>query len=348
MLDLDDTSSTPLYRQVYDQLRASILAGRFHPGDRLPSTRALAASLDVARITVEQGYEQLAAEGYLESRPGSGRYVARPLPDDLLIADRPHMAPERGFEAGAVATSAWAGRLLQGAVGLDDPYEGAGEPLRFDFRPGAPSREAFPASLWRRLLARQWRKEGAGLLEYGSAAGYYPLREAIASYLQRARGVRCRVEQVVITGGTTQAVDLLTRLTVDPGDTAVLEDPGFPGARALLAAYGARLLPIPVDAHGLCVESMPKPERTQGFRLVYATPSHQYPLGGTMPLPRRLALLRWASAAGAIVVEDDYDSEFRYHGRPVTALQGLDTSGIVVYIGTFSKVLSPGLRIGYV
>lgn len=354
MLALDDAAGTPLYRQVYDQIRQAILGGRFRPGDRLPSTRALAASLDVARITVEQGYEQLAAEGYLESRPGSGRYVARPLPDDLLTAAGPAAPGPRPGVSGAAATSAWAGRLMEGerpidgAGGLDDPYERAGAGLRYDFRPGATSRDAFPASLWRRLLARQWRKEGAGLLAYGDAAGYYPLREAIAGYLQRARGVRCEAEQVVITGGTTQAVDLLTRLTVDSGDGAILEDPGFPGARALLTASGARLLLLPVDRQGLCVESLPPIEQARDVRLIYVTPSHQYPLGGTMPLPRRLSLLRWAAAAGAIVVEDDYDSEFRYSGRPVTALQGLDTGGIVVYIGTFSKVLSPGLRLGYV
>jgi GntR family transcriptional regulator/MocR family aminotransferase len=352
MLTLDDASSVPLYRQVYDQLRQAILGGRFRPGDRLPSTRALAASLDVARITVEQGYEQLAGEGYLESRPGSGRYVARPLPDDLLIAAGPAPRPHAA-SVGAVATSAWAARLMRNETtgapgGLDDPYERSGAALRYDFRPGATSRDAFPASLWRRLLARQWRKEGAGLLVYGEAAGYEPLREAIASYLQRARGVRCAAEQVVITSGTTQAVDLLTRLTVDSGDTAILEDPGFPGARALLTASGARLLLIPVDRHGLCVEALPPVEEARGVRLIYVTPSHQYPLGGTLPLPRRLALLRWAAATGAILVEDDYDSEFRYSGRPVTALQGLDDAGLVVYIGTFSKVLSPGLRLGYV
>ena len=354
LLTLDDLSPTPLYRQVYDQLRQAILSGRFLPGDRLPSTRALAASLDVARITVEQGYEQLAAEGYLESRPGSGRYVAQPLPDDLLTAAGPSRPQPRPSRAGARPTSGWAARLMSGesdvagARGLDDPYERAGPPLTYDFRPGATSRDAFPASLWRRLLARQWRKEGAELLAYGDAAGYFPLREAIASYLQRARGVDCEAEQVVITGGTTQAVDLLTRLTVDAGDTAILEDPGFPGARALLSAAGARLLPLPVDDHGLRVESLPPPDQAGGVRLIYVTPSHQYPLGGTLPLPRRLALLRWAEAVGAIVVEDDYDSEFRYSGRPVTALQGLDRAGLVVYIGTFSKVLSPGLRLGYV
>ena len=354
LLTLDDSSSTPLYRQVYDQLRQAILGGRFLPGDRLPSTRALAASLFVARITVEQGYEQLAAEGYLESRPGSGRYVAQPLPDDLLTAAAPSSPTPRPSPGGAGATSAWASRLMggeneiAGVGGLDDPYERIGAQLRYDFRPGATSRDAFPASLWRRLLARQWRKEGAGLLAYGDAAGYQPLREAIASYLQRARGVRCEAEQVVITGGTTQAVDLLTRLTVDTGDAAILEDPGFPGARALLAASGARLLALPVDAHGLRVEALPPHDQAGGVRLIYVTPSHQYPLGGTMPLPRRLALLHWAATAGAIIVEDDYDSEFRYSGRPVTALQGLDGAGLVVYIGTFSKVLSPGLRLGYV
>lgn len=347
MIDLDEARRAPLYRQIYEQLRAAILAGRFRPGDRLPSTRALAASLAVARITVEQGYEQLAAEGYLESRRGSGRYVARPLPDDLLTAVAPETAAGAAGASRAGPTSSWARRLVEGGLGDDDPYGGR-LGLRYDFRPGAPSREAFPASLWRRLLARQWRKEGAGLLTYGDPAGYYPLRRAVAEYVQRARGVRCEAEQVVITGGTTQAVDLLTRLTVDPGDTVVVEDPGFPGARALLAAGGACILPVAVDRQGLPVEALPPADGQPRVRLIYVTPSHQYPLGGTMPLPRRLALLRWAAAHGAIVVEDDYDSEFRYSGRPVTALQGLDSEGLVVYIGTFSKVLSPGLRIGYV
>lgn len=353
LLNLDE-HGTPLYRQIYGQLRLAILSGRFRPGDRLPSTRALAATLDVARITVEQGYELLAAEGYLESRPGSGRFVAHPLPDDMLVATQPEEPKAIPLRGGAFATSAWAQRLglasraNEHPAGLADPYSLPGAPLQFDFRPGAPSREAFPASLWRRLLARQWRKEDSDLLAYGDAAGYRPLREAIAAYLRRARGVQCDAEQVVITGGTTQAVDLLTRLTVDAGDLAIVEDPGFPSARALMSAYGACILPIPVDEHGLCVEALPAPERVRNVRLVYVTPSHQYPLGGTMPLPRRLALLHWAAEAGAVLVEDDYDSEFRYSGRPVMALQGLDPRGRVVYIGTFSKVLSPGLRIGYV
>jgi len=217
--------------------------------------------------------------------------------------------------------------------------------LPVPFRPGIPGLDLFPHTLWNRLRSRIVRKLPSSLYAYSDAAGYPPLRKAIANYLKEARGVRCDHEQVIIVSGTQQALDLAARLLLDPGDPVIVEDPGYLGARAALEAAGAKVMPIPVDQDGLVFE---EPKQLPVARLACVTPSHQYPLGGTLPLRRRLALLEWARQHGAWIIEDDYDSEYRYHGNPLPALQGLDRCGCVLYLGTFSKVLNPAFRIGYI
>jgi GntR family transcriptional regulator/MocR family aminotransferase len=338
-LTLDPASPAPIYRQIYSGVRAAILQGRLAPGAALPSTRAFAAELGVSRTTVVAAFEQLLAEGYVQGRAGAGTYVAQTLPDDLLrpAADRParHAAGGDGR-----------GLSRRGALLAATPVAAArdeGRPVAF--RPGLPALDAFPFALWARLVARRYRRPPAELLSYGDPAGYRPLREAIAGYLGESRAVRCRPEQVLVVTGAQQAIDLTARVLLDPGDAVWVEDPGYIAGRGSLRGAGAELVPVPVDAQGLDVAA--GVAAAPAARMVYVTPSHQYPLGVTMSLPRRLALLEWASRASAWVLEDDYDSEYRYAGRPLAALQGLDSEGRVIYLGTFSKVLFPSLCLAY-
>lgn len=337
----DRSSPVPLHRQLYEGMRGDILAGRLAAGIRLPSTRALAAELGVSRNTVMGAYVQLLSEGYARGRVGAGTYVADALPDDLLSA---------GSRDGGRLQKAGSGRGLsrRGEVLAATPAitsRDLGAPRAF--RSGVPAPDGFPSRAWGRISGKVWRNPPRGLLGYGDPAGYEPLRAEISAYLGAARAVRCSWEQVIVVSGSQQALDLVARVLLDPGDAAWIEDPGYMGARGALAGAGARLVPVPVDGDGLDVEA--GIEKEARARLACVTPSHQYPLGVTMSLGRRLALLRWASRSGAWVIEDDYDSEYRYTGRPLEALQGLDSSaeGCVIYVGTFSKVLSPALRLGY-
>ncbi len=338
-IPLDATSATPLFRQLYDGLRGTILSGSLKAGTRLPASRTLSSELGVSRNTVMTAYEQLLAEGYLEGKVGSGTYVTRTLPEDALLVKKGTTAqkepaqrrgrPSRRGELLA-ATPAWVVR-------------GSANPK--PFRPGVPAMDTMPLDVWSSLAARHWRRSTAHHLGYGDPAGYRPFREAIATHLRTARGVVCSVDQVVIAAGTQQALDLASRILLDPGDSAWIEDPGYVGARGVLIGAGARLQPVPVDQEGMVVSE--GVARCPDARLAYVTPSHQYPLGVAMSLPRRLELLAWARRADAWVLEDDYDSEFRYTGRPLASLQGLDHEGRVIYMGTFSKVLFPALRISY-
>jgi GntR family transcriptional regulator/MocR family aminotransferase len=336
---LDPATSVPLFRQLYEGLRRHILDGSLAAGMRLPATRGLARDLGVSRNTVLNAYEQLLAEGYLEGRLGSGTYVPPTLPEDMtqvcraLAARKPAPARRR--------TLSRRGELL-----ARTPMAPA-RPSRTPrpFRPGIPALDAFPFETWTRLVARYHRGPPRDFLSYGDPAGYGPLRRAIAAHLGPARAVHCAPEQVLITSGSQQGIDLIARLLLDPGDTAWVEDPGYVGGRAALAGSGVHLAAVPLDANGLDVHA--GRSLAPNARLAYVTPSHQYPLGVTMSLPRRLALLDWARRADAWVVEDDYDSEFRYAGRPLAALQGLDPDGRVIYLGTFSKTLFPSLRLGY-
>lgn len=335
------TATASLYQQLYAGLRQAILQGRLRAGVRLPSTRELATALQLSRNTVMAAFEQLVAEGYLESRVGDGTYVSSALPDDLTLA-----APagrRRSVTPGNGAPPHFSQRhhLITTA-----PMGGStDEHAPRAFRTGIPALDAFPTELWSRLVAQQWRQATPALLTYGDARGYEPLRQAIAEYLGAARGVRCTAEQVLITAGSQHALDLVAQILLDPGDPVWIEDPGYRGARAALLGVGAHLLPIPVDEEGLCVEV--GVAQSPAARLAYVTPSHQYPTGATMSVARRLALLAWARQQNAWILEDDYDSEYRYRGRPLAALQGLDQAERVLYSGTFSKVLFPGLRLGY-
>jgi GntR family transcriptional regulator/MocR family aminotransferase len=309
-------------------MRESILGGRLAPGAGLPSSRALAEELGVSRNTVTLAFDQLVAEGYIEGSPRSGTRVA-------AVPERtPGAKPTRGPGPSARGKSIADARL---------PAISRGESPSVPFRVGVPALDQFPSRLWSRLASRRWRRQP--LLDYGEPGGFSPLREAIADYVRLARGVRCQTEQVIVTNGSQQGVDLAARMLLDPGDAVWMEDPGYIGARTALQASGARLVPLPVDRDGLVVE---EGERVAPrARLVYASPSHQFPIGVTMSASRRLALLRWAAQAGAWVLEDDYDSEFRYDARPLASLQGMDEDGRVIYVGTFSKTLFPAVRLGY-
>ncbi len=338
----DETATTPLYRQIYDALRQAILSGQLAAGTRLPATRTLAEELHVARNTVLIAFAQLFAEGYVEGKVGSGTYVARTLPDDLLLARR---RPAKTTAPSPVPESdrslSQRGRLLAATRVL--PARSFMAPRAF--HPGTPAFDAFPYDIWGRLAARHWRAHDTSLMGYGESAGYRPLREAIAAYVGAARAVRCAPEQVIVVAGSQQGLNLAVNLLLDPGDAAWIEDPGYRGAYGALTGAGATLVPVPVDAEGLDVAA--GAQRCHTARVIYVSPSHQFPLGITMSLARRLALLEWAAQHNAWILEDDYDSEYRYAGRPLASLQGLDQHRRVIYIGTFSKVLFPGLRLGY-
>jgi GntR family transcriptional regulator/MocR family aminotransferase len=334
-LAIDPTSPERRYRQIYGQLRRSILDGALKPGSRLPSSRALAIDLGVSRATVIQAFEQLAAEGYIRGREGAATYVS------VLNHE-----PDRRPAAPTLASGALPSRRGQAIANLSiEALQGLGETPRA-FATGVPALDVFPTEVWGRLLSRRWRSCSPRHLGYGDPFGFRPLREAIAEYLRAARGVRCQADQILICNGSQQAIDLTLRVTLDPGDLAWLEDPGYDGARNALLGYGAHVVPVSVDADGFDVDQAMR--MAPRARLAYLTPARQVPLGMPLSLPRRLALLRWAAAHGSWIFEDDYDSEFRYASTPLSALQGLDDSGNVIYAGTFSKLMFPALRLAYV
>ena len=338
LLNLEEASG-PLYRRVYHALKSVIRGGRLGPAARLPSTRALAADLGVSRNTIVLAYEQLAAEGYVVSRQRSTASVVGAGPARALPA------PDRARSEAPPRISAYARRLIRHPAVPPAGAYGTRPGLRYDFRYGRPAVDEFPREIWRRIVAARVRQPSDEALGYASAAGHPPLREALAEYLRRARGLSCDADQVVVVNGSQQAFDLLARILLDPGDAAVVEEPHYPGATVTFEAAGARLIRIPVDDDGLDTARLPAVGTPP--RLAYVTPCHQFPTGVSMPLERRLALLAWAARVGAWIVEDDYVSEFRYEGRPLEALQSLDRRGRVVYVGTFSKTLFPALRLAY-
>ncbi|HZF13927.1 MAG TPA: PLP-dependent aminotransferase family protein [Thermoanaerobaculia bacterium] len=328
----------PASRWLYDQLRAAILEGRLRPGARLPATRDLARHYGLARGTIVEGFEQLKAEGYLEASVGSGTYVARVLPDRLL-----EVRSARAMPAASPASEPPPARRLSDYARRVRPFEEiTAGPLRA-FRANRPALDLFPTTLWAQVAARRLRRASASLLLGCGPLGYRPLQEAVAGYLTTSRGVKCVPEQVAIVSGVQEALDLVARLVVNPGDRVAVENPGYIGATLVFEASGATVAPVPVDDEGLSLSH----SALRGARLVYVTPAHQFPLGVSMSLPRRLALLAWARASGALLFEDDYDSEYRYSGRPLPALQGLDRHGLVLFAGSFSKVLFSSLRLGY-
>ncbi|GJD62402.1 PLP-dependent aminotransferase family protein [Methylobacterium frigidaeris] len=319
----------PVSAQIGTDLKAQIAQGVYPPGAALPSTRALAVELGVSRTTVTAAYDQLIAEGYLETRPGARARVAAGLRAGQAPAAAAPMPPHH--------LSAFGRRLLA------EPAPAAAPGPAIDFRYGDLSGDDFPVLAWRRALSAVLLRRPARL-GYGDPRGLPELRAALQAYLWRARGLSCSLDQIVVVNGSQQGIDLCARLLVDPGDRVVMEDPGYGAARRVFAAAGAAIQPVPVDAEGL------QTGRLAGIgpaRLAYVTPSHQFPLGGVLSAARRQALLAWAEACGATVVEDDYDGEYRFDARPVEALLSLDRAGRVVYVGTVSKTLSPQLRLGY-
>jgi GntR family transcriptional regulator/MocR family aminotransferase len=335
----DRLSSAPLYRQLYEKLRQQILTGAFGPGQQIPSSRVLAADLDVSRNTAMNAIEQLIAEGYLEGEAKTGTFVADVLPDDMMA-----VAPDVPERAGGVPRdprwSQFGARLAQ--LGL---RPGPWEVLPSPFRPGISAFDQFPFDIWSRLASRHWRNPSRHVLTYGDPAGYLPLRRAIFDYMAVARGIKGSAEQVVIVAGAQQGIDLTVRLLLDAGDSVWMEEPGYLGTAAALHASGASVVPVPVDESGPKVRT--GVERAPLAKLACVTPSHQFPRGVTMTLSRRLELLKWAAKADAWILEDDYDSEYRYAGRPIPALQGLDHNDRVIYLGTFTKVLFPSIRLAY-
>jgi GntR family transcriptional regulator / MocR family aminotransferase len=326
---LDRASPVSLSRQLAGALRQAIGEGRIGAGARLPSTRALAGELGLARSTVVGVFEQLAAEGYISGRPGSGYVVAAPLTD---------AEPRGRNEPAAPRPLSRHGESLRAYA---PPPRGLPRP----FEPGHAEVDSRFIAAWKRLSARVLSGRSRLAWGYGDPQGEPELRRAIADYLAAARGVRCTPEQIVLTSGTQQGLSLAARVLIDPGDRAWVEDPCYRAALDILRAAEAEIVPVPVDAHGLDIAAGPRAKTPP--RLVYTTPSRQYPLGMAMPLARRVSLLAWAAAAGVWVIEDDYESEFQAPGRMLPSLQGLDRAGRVIYLGTFSKLLFPSLRLGY-
>ncbi|MFP2932340.1 PLP-dependent aminotransferase family protein [Pyxidicoccus sp. 3LG] len=338
IISVDRRSPRPLYRQVYEGYREAIVDRRLRAGQRLPSTRSLATELGISRIPILGAFEQLLAEGYFESRVGAGTFVASALPDEGPVPEaRAATVRSAAVRPGRRVVSQRSGLLPP----VSEPWLGSWGA----FRVSQPALDHFPFQVWSSLVARHSRNPTRSLLSYGDPMGYRPLREALAAYLRTSRAVRCEAEHIMVVSGSQQALELSARVLLDPRSPVWMEEPGYPGARDVLTMAGARLVPVPVDAEGLDVNA--GIARCANARAAYVTPSHQYPLGGTLSASRRLQLLDWAQRSGAWLLEDDYDSEYRYESLPVSALQGMDRDSRVIYIGTFSKVLFPALRVGY-
>ena len=335
MTRLGSQDALPLHRQLYEALRRAMLDGKLGAGERLPSSRDLAQDLNLSRNTVVAAINQLSVEGYLASRVGSGTYV-----NDNV----PRATPGRGHAGGPLrAAPQQAGRLSKRGEGLAHRFSAADLEVQ-PFTPGIADFSAFPLPLWQRLQNKHWRMTYPDMLDYNTSGGYAPLRRAIADYLRVFRSVQLDADQVIVTTGTQQSLELCARLLADHGDTVWVEDPAYWGAVKAFMATGLAIHPVPVDDEGICPSAA---DNAQPPRLIYVTPSHQYPTGAVMSLPRRHQLLATARVHDAWVLEDDYDSEYRFSGPPISSLEGLDTDGRVLYMGTFSKVLYPGIKLGY-
>jgi GntR family transcriptional regulator / MocR family aminotransferase len=331
----------PLYRQIYEAISRGILDGRFAPGARLPSSRRLAADLGVSRITVMNAYDQLLAEGYIEGRHGSGTFVASKLPEEFLRVKKGEKHASGENNNRTINFSDYGNYLKNSAGRIVDHHSRS---TIAAFQHSLPAMREFPFDVWSKIVQQKLKYPSQSLSGYGEAMGYRPLRTAVAEHLRSTRGVDCDDEQVFITAGTQQAIYLISRILLSVNDTVWLEDPCHLGARDIFEAAAARIVSVPVNEEGFDLEAAKK--LSPPARIVYVTPSHQFPLGITMSLERRLNLLEWAGANNAWIVEDDYDSEFRYAARPLPALQGLDRGARVLYLGTFSKTVFPGLRLG--
>ncbi|WP_150274616.1 PLP-dependent aminotransferase family protein [Paenibacillus tepidiphilus] len=337
LITIDKKRETALSRQVYGQILQAIAGGCLKSGDRLPATRLLSKQLLVSRSVVLEAYEQLQAEGYLEMRKGAGTFVA------ATAAEAGTSSPPVSGDGCTVATKA------PEFISFD-PLSSA---AAYDFRHGVPAWDVFPMDRWQRALNEACRRATPDMLTYGPAEGSFALRDEIARLVRSTRSIPALPEQIVITTGATQALDILSRLCLSKGDQVLVEDPTHHVLREIFSFSGGEIIPVPVDQEGICVRDIDRclaaysqgPERTP--KLLYVTPSHQFPIGVTLSFNRRIQLLEWARRSNALIIEDDYDSEYRYVGQKASALAGLDTSGRVVYVGSFSKILFPALRIGY-
>ena len=327
-----------LWRWLYTELRGAILDGRLKAGARMPSTRSLGMQYSLSRGTVVAAFDQLHAEGYTRTEVGSGTYVASGVPDGFLSATRKPAA--LGLPKSKAALPKRAQVFLK-----DVEVTPASHSIGKAFRTYEPALDLFPVDLWARVASRVLRRAPRSLYAHGNAAGYQPLRRAIAAYVGASRGVHCSPDQIIVTSGAQQALDLIGRFLLAPGDLVWMEDPGYSGALQTLRATSARIVPVPVDGEGLIVKAGRK--LALNAKLAYVTPANQFPMGVTMSADRRLELLRWAGSANAWIIEDEYDAEYRYFGHPVAALQGLDSSGCVIYVGTFTKMLFNALRLGF-
>jgi GntR family transcriptional regulator / MocR family aminotransferase len=328
-------AGTSAYRWLCSSLRAAILDGRLRPGTRLPATRDLARQYGLSRGTMVTAFEQLKSEGYIAARTGSGTYVNAILPDSLLEVGGQSRAPRSSRSHQA--------RRLSDVGKRVRPFPSVATHRARAFRANQPALDLFPMTLWAQVAGRRLRRASVDLLRGCDPLGYPPLRNAVADYLSVSRGVSCVPEQVAIVSGVQEALDLVARLFLNPGDRVCMENPGYIGAALTFDAIGAKLSSLPLDNDGMVLPDA----RTRNVRLIYVTPAHQFPVGVSMSLSRRLALIDRARRSGALIFEDDYDSEYRYAGPPVPALQGLDRYGLVLYAGSFSKVLFPSLRLGY-
>src|SRR5881227_362936 len=343
MIRLDRRATEPLHEQLYRQIRDELKSGRFSDGSsRLPSSRALATERGVSRSTVRLALSKLHAEGYLRSKRGSGTFVANLLPETFLTADQ--AKPNRPIQS-AVRVSDRVKAIPDGRVGNQFDLGATGSGAGVSLVPSIPAVDEFPMAVWERLRAQVLARKGVNLLRYSSNRGDADLRKAIAAYLCDFRAARCHSDQIVIVGGMQQAMLIAATALLNPGEPAWIEDPCYQQTRRVLTLAGARIVPRPLDDQGIVIarsrkEPLPK--------LIYVTPSHQFPIGVTMSFPRRTALLDFAPAHNAFVFEDDYDAEFRFTGPPLPSLQGMDNSGRVIYAGTMSKILCPSLRLGYI
>ncbi len=338
LLEQQGSDSATTGVRLQKAIRQMIAEGVVREHERLPSTRILSGELRVARDTLEAAYRQLEAEGFVTRRHGSGTYVAK-LDRDALETSSGKLRKRRSGQPSLQASLSKRGSGIWKRGGVVD------QTTALPFAAAMPDVKPFPLDIWRRLTSRALRTNAQSVLMYGDAQGYLPLREEISRYLAAHRGVRCGAEQIVVLNSSQQALSIIANLLVDPGEQIAIEDPGYHGARSVFAAAGVSLLPIPVDEFGLRVQQLR--DHSRDPRAVYLTPSHQYPTGVTLSLDRRLALIDWARQNRGWIIEDDYDSEYRYDGLPVSSIQGLDPHQRVLYIGTFSKVLFPSLRLAY-
>lgn len=331
-IQFDRSSEVSFYKQIYDGYRKAIITGLLRPGNRLPSTRELATELKISRMPVVIAYEQLLHEGYIEGKTGAGTYVNTSIPDEIV-------KPVSMKKINELSP-----RLINSPASSASRL-GSPPSLLGSFRVSLPALDMFPDKIWSRLMHRHAKKLPIELMAYGNPFGYRPLCEAIAEYLRTARAVRCEANQILITSGSQMALHLCAIALLKSGDEVCMEEPGYSGARDALKRSGATISPVLVDDEGINIDSLIN--HGNKVRAVYVTPSHQYPLGISMSASRRLELIDWAQHNNSWIIEDDYDSEFRYSSRPIGSLQGMDNTSRVIYIGTFSKVMFPSLRVGY-